>query len=1412
MSLLKILSKKTFFLIVIFIYSLSINAYAHTVEKSTSDDPNTCDLTVIVPSDITICASTEISLDGAINGAFDEFVWCQDGIETSFGLDEDVTVSDNSTFTLKASFLSDDNIIVNGDFESGDSNFTTDYFPGQGTCNHGAGFLGCEGAYNVIDDPGLGHNNFASCSDNGSGGNMMVVNGASSLQQIWCQDVCVDPDGSYVFNAFAASVNPGSPARLQFAIDGTLIGNLFGLTPSTCIWEFFEAEWDADGETTVEICVTNQNTAAGGNDFALDDIGFFEVCKDEMSFDVIVNEFEIETFNPEDIDCNNPEIEVEIEVIPSDNYTIEWTTQDGNIIDVIDDGEIILVSSAGEYFVTVTDANGCSQEEEIEVFSDVRPFTIDVVIEDMLDCNNPTIDIFADSDNNNLVFEWFDDFNQLLSSQDIFEVTAPGLYSVVATDLDTGCPMTEFFEIMQDTISPIFIISKSSDIDCNAASVFLQLDIISNNVMWMVPPNYPTTTPVSNTSTLEAVVPGNYIATVENDNGCTASQSITVTEIIPDLQYSVIADGLITCDNRSASISITADTSLLRLDWNNLAEVYNDSLNFSLSEAGTFLFSLTDSIGCAVTDSIIIRTDTIPPLPLSIQTDEISCTQPTITLTAINPNNYDILWENENGVTGTGENYNVSQAGTVTVQYTSLNGCTRQDEVEITASDDIPNISVSGSTLSCDSTSVTISITSDKPLNSYNWSNSTLNAIPGTTAITVSEADTYSVNVISDAGCTANAEIEITIDTIKPLVQLPMDMDIDCNNTTIADTAEVDPDFQELLFSGDWFTESNMAISISDAGTYTLEVIGQNGCSNSDSLIVGIDTIPISIDILSDSLLNCNTDVIEASFSANGIIESFEWTTPSSQELDSLLTITTEGTYSLSAIGTNGCESIDSIVVNEDMVEPRINVNASTINCAFPMSTIILDSPDSLVSITYTDINGDIIGTDAIIETSITDTITVEVIALNGCTMIEQIIVPTDLDNFTFDISAETITCDRPEVEIQLEQNLSFVSATIFDSQNNEIGDISTLISVPGMYTVQLTLANGCESRSDINIVEDTDIIPFSVDDLMLNCQLQAQGISIDINSNFTRIEVLDVNQNIIGDQNSEISELGTYTVIAYNENGCPSIETFEVTQTMDRPNIANISSTTLICEEALNVSINMISGGVAPYIVSIDGNIISNLNDILVEGAGIHDIRIEDSNNCALDTSIFIDAIIPITIEPIEDIIIEVGESAQLQLELNKDLSEISEIVWRSADFLSCTDCIDPIFSGTNDMSYEVSVIDINGCMASTIVNIEVQQELRYYVPNVISLNGSSNNVDSRFTIFSSDSDIRIIQDLLIYDRWGNKVFENSDFPHNEPTMGWDGTFKQKAVEQGVYVYYAVIELIDGEIVQIAGDLTVLK
>ena len=63
----------------------------------------------------------------------------------------------------------------------------------------------------------------------------------------------------------------------------------------------------------------------------------------------------------------------------------------------------------------------------------------------------------------------------------------------------------------------------------------------------------------------------------------------------------------------------------------------------------------------------------------------------------------------------------------------------------------------------------------------------------------------------------------------------------------------------------------------------------------------------------------------------------------------------------------------------------------------------------------------------------------------------------------------------------------------------------------------------------------------------------------------------------------------------------------------------------------------------------------------------------------------------------------------------------------------------------------------------------------------------------------------------MYIYDRWGNLMFVNENFSPNDPNQGWDGTYNDNLVEQGVYVYVFKY-VIDGREVIEAGDITLLR
>lgn len=162
------------------------------------------------------------------------------------------------------------NLVVNSDFNAGNSEFFSDY--GYMEDN-----LYPEGVYTISKDPSSVHHEWNSFGDHTTGtGNMMIVNGNPEPgPKVWWQTIKVAPNTNYKFSTWIASLFPNSPAELQFAINSELIGQIF--TPSTTpgLWGQFNAVWNSGSNESATISIVNQNTVRRGNDFALDDI-FFE--------------------------------------------------------------------------------------------------------------------------------------------------------------------------------------------------------------------------------------------------------------------------------------------------------------------------------------------------------------------------------------------------------------------------------------------------------------------------------------------------------------------------------------------------------------------------------------------------------------------------------------------------------------------------------------------------------------------------------------------------------------------------------------------------------------------------------------------------------------------------------------------------------------------------------------------------------------------------------------------------------------------------------------------------------------------------------------------------------------------------------------------------------------------------------
>jgi hypothetical protein len=160
------------------------------------------------------------------------------------------------------------NLLANGDFEEGRRYFATDYvFSSNDTYP--------EGRYSITTSPNVVHPDFVSFGDHSTGrGRMMVVNGATIANQIiWQQSIEVKPDEIYAFSGYIRTVaGAGNPGHLSLYINTSRALNIRA-PYNTREWQQFSRSWVSGKKTTlVTFSIVNNNTTAGGNDFAIDDL------------------------------------------------------------------------------------------------------------------------------------------------------------------------------------------------------------------------------------------------------------------------------------------------------------------------------------------------------------------------------------------------------------------------------------------------------------------------------------------------------------------------------------------------------------------------------------------------------------------------------------------------------------------------------------------------------------------------------------------------------------------------------------------------------------------------------------------------------------------------------------------------------------------------------------------------------------------------------------------------------------------------------------------------------------------------------------------------------------------------------------------------------------------------------------
>lgn len=362
--------------------------------------------------------------------------------------------------------------------------------------------------------------------------------------------------------------------------------------------------------------------------------------------------------------------------------------------------------------------------------------------------------------------------------------------------------------------------------------------------------------------------------------------------------------------------------------------------------------------------------------------------------------------------------------------------------------------------------------------------------------------------------------------------------------------------------------------------------------------------------------------------------------------------------------------------------------------------------------------------------------------------------------------------------------------------------------TIPGIYTPVLLMndGNGCTAAArsmDKIIIRPDPVIAVApaqpVICLGASTPLQATGALHYTWTPATGLSAADTDAPIAYPTTST-----TYTVKGADDLGCTG--SHSVTVKVVQPVTLQLPPTASICA---GNTLQLQASGAELYnwIFTTTGLSSTTIPDPVASPAAttVYTVRGSDSYHCFSDT-----AEINVTVHPLPAVNAGIdhevlpGTPVQLSPVYSNDVIRWN---WSPAQYLSCASCATPVSNPMAQTMYRLTVWNQHNCQATDSLLIKmICEESRVAIPNAFSPN--NDGVNDLWTI----KGISLVKHLLVFNRWGQKVFERSNFIASDRASCWDGTFKGYHAPPGTYVYFVEMECPTGGVFTRKGTVVLTR
>ncbi|NVK05552.1 MAG: hypothetical protein HWD92_12060, partial [Flavobacteriia bacterium] len=855
---------------------------------------------------------------------------------------------------------------------------------------------------------------------------------------------------------------------------------------------------------------------------------------------------------------------------------------------------------AGTYDVTVTDANGCT---DTATFTLTQPAVLSVsqtVDANVLCFGDSTgqATITATGGTSPYTYAW----SSGQSTAVVTNLTA-GTHTVVVTDAN-GCQDSVNVTITQPAMALTSGTSSTTGVTCRG-------DVDGSASATASGGTAPYTYAWSNGMTgqnITGLAGGDYILTVTDANGCTAVDTVNIFEPAFELLVGAADGTTITCNGDSdgtAYASASGGVPPYTFAWSN--GMTGDTITGI--PAGTYVVTVTDSMGCTDTNTVVVTEP--DSLLLNVSASDITCFGLMDGAASAAPSGgeapYTYLW-NTGATTASISSLN---PGTYYVTVTDNRGCVQSDTVTIT-SPTMPLAAIIVYTdVNCfggsDGTATANGSGGVSPY-TYLWSDgqttqTATSLAPGGYYVIMTDA-----NGCQDSAYTTIAQPASALSVSTNLISSPT-----CgvlNGSVYAEGSGGTPPYSYSWNNG---TANDTATGLG-GGPVIVTVTDSNGCTAVDTIVVpspAADLVVTGTVIGDISCFGGSDGILYGSAVGGTPPYTISWSTGFTGDT---LTGVSAGSYTVFVVDSNGCSASSTVNIGEpDSITSTTSV-LNNVSCFGGSDGSGSVTPSGgTPGYTYLWDNG---------QTSATATglnagwHTVTITDLNGCTHVDSVNITEPATAVDVSATMDTaVSCFGGSDGVATATGSGGTSPyTYLWSDSQTTATASGLAA--GTYTVTITDSLGCTDTTSVTITEPAsavDVSPATI--FAVSCVGDSDGWATVSGSGGTSPYTYAWSNGQTGDSAVNLAA-GTYTVTITDANGCQDTTAVSIPEPSAPLSAVAIDAMTISCFGGTDgTAYATVSGGWAPYTYS--WNTGSTNDTITGLAVGTYTVTVTDSLGC---------------------------------------------------------------------------------------------------------------------------------------------------------------------------------------------------